>query len=382
MTLACLAHPVVRVNAAEADHWVYFGTYTGGKSKGIYVSRLDAAGKLTEPQLAATAVNPSFLAADPTQRFLYAISEVNNTSGKKQGDVTAYAINARTGQLTELNQQLSGGEALCHIQLDATGKTALVASYGGGSLTAFPVNANGSLGEPSSFIQHHGSSVNPLNQKGPHAHCIVADPANRFALACDLGLDKVLVYKLDANTASLTTNNPAFAACAPGVGPRHLAFHTSGKFAYVINEMGCSITAFGYDADHGALSEIQTISTLAEGQSPDPSFSGAEVVVHPSGKFLYSSTRGLDVISLFSVDERTGKLARTENVPSGGKTPRNFSLDPTGRFLLAANQNSDNVVVFRIDSGTGRLTPTGQSVEVGNPSCVLFLPVRSAEAAP
>lgn len=376
MTLACLARPVARLKAAEADHWVYFGTYTGGKSKGIYVSRLDAAGKLTEPQLAATAANPSFLAADPTQRFLYAISEVNNTSGKKQGDVTAYAINARTGQLTELNQQLSGGEALCHIQLDAKGKTVLVASYGGGSLTAFPVNANGSLGKSSSFIQHHGSSVNPLNQKGPHAHCIVADPANRFALACDLGLDKVLVYKLDANTASLTTNNPAFAALTPGIGPRHLVFHASGKFLYVINEMGCNITAFRYDAEHGALSEIQTISTLGKGQNLDPSFSGAEVVVHPSGKFLYGSTRGLDVINVFSIDEKTGKLAPIENVPSGGKTPRNFNLDPTGRFLLAANQNSDNVVVFRIDPATGQLTPTGQSVEVGSPACVVFAPVR------
>ena len=376
LTLTWLAADPAKLAAADQGCRVYFGTYTTGKSQGIYAARWDAAGKLTEPELVATAINPSFLAVDPTHRFLYAVNEVNNSTGKKQGDVTAYAINAATGQLNELNRQLSGGEALCHVQTDATGKTVLVASYGGGSLTSFPVDADGRLGKPSSFIQHHGSSVNPLNQKGPHAHCIVTDPGNRFALACDLGLDEVLAYKLDAAAGTLTAGTPAFTALAPGVGPRHLAFHPNGKFVYVSNEMGCSLAVFDYDAEHGALAQIQTISLLPAGQKMEPDFSGAEVVVHPSGKFLYGSLRGLNVIHVFSVDENSGKLASIETVPSGGKTPRNFNLDPTGRFLLAANQNSDNVVVFGIDAASGRLTATGQSVVIGNPSCVVFVPAR------
>jgi 6-phosphogluconolactonase len=374
LLLAGLACGPATSATAGPGNWVYFGTYTTGQSQGIYAAQMDAAGKLTAPQLAAALPNPSFLAVDSQRRFLCAVSEVSGAAGKKQGDVTAYAINARNGRLTELNQQLSGGDALCHVQIDATGKTVLVASYGGGSVTAFPVNADGSLGHAACFIQHHGSSVNPRNQAGPHAHCIVTDPANRFALACDLGMDKVLIYKLDASAATLTPNTPAFASLASGAGPRHLAFHPNGKFVYVVNEMGCSVTVFHYDAKRGALAEVQTISTLADGHKPDPAFSGAEVVVHPSGKFLYTSTRGPDFLSVFSIDEKTGKLSHLENVPSGGKTPRNFNLDPAGNFLLAANQNSDNVVVFRIDPATGKLTPTGQSVEVGNPSCVVFGP--------
>jgi 6-phosphogluconolactonase len=373
--LAAAAAFTDKLPAATSDCWVYFGTYTTGQSKGIYVTRLDAAGRLTEPRLAAASVNPSFLAADPTRRFLYAINEVNNSGGKKLGDVAAYSINAQTGELAELNRQLSGGDVLCHVQVDATGKTVLVASYGGGSVSAFPVNADGSLGKVSSFIQHHGSSVNPQNQKGPHAHCVVTDPANRFAFVCDLGMDKVMSYRLDAANATLTPNEPAFAALAPGVGPRHLAFHPNGKFAYVVNEMGCNVVAFDYDATRGALAEIQTISPFAEEKS-DPGCTGAEIVAHPSGKFLYSSTRGLNVISVFSIDAASGKLTHVENIPSGGKTPRAFNLDPTGQWLFAANQNSDSIVVFRVDAATGRLTPTGQTVTVGNPSCIVFVPAK------
>jgi len=377
LLVASLVFPLAPPISAAPDYWVYFGTYTGGKSQGIEAARLDAAGRLSEPSLAATTTNPCFLAVDPTHRFLYAVNEVKNHAGQRQGNVTAYSINGQTGTLTKLNEQSSGGDVLCHIQVDATGKTVLVASYGGGSVSALPVDPDGSLGQVASFIKHHGSSVNPANQKGPHAHCIVTDPGNRFALTCDLGLDKVLVYKLDASDATLTANTPACATLTPGFGPRHLAFHPNGKFVYVISEMGCCITVFDYAADRGELSEIQTISTLPAGQKNDPSFSGAEVVVHPSGKFLYSSTRGLDRINLFSIDEKTGRLAHVEDVSSGGKTPRSFNLDPTGRFLIAANQNLNNVVVFQVNSETGHLTPTGQTVEVGSPSCVVFVPAQS-----
>jgi 6-phosphogluconolactonase len=362
--------------APAADMWVYFGTYTGGKSHGIYASQMDATGKITEPKLVAAITNPSFLTVDARQQFLYAISEVAGSGGKKQGDVVAYSINATNGQLTEINQQVSGGDVLCHVQIDATGKTVLVASYGGGSVTAFPVNADGSLRSASSFIQHSGSSVNPLNQKGPHAHCVVTDPGNRYALVCDLGLDKVVVYQLDASTGKLMTNSPAFASLTPGSGPRHLAFHPNGKLAYVVSEMGCSVTVFSYDGNRGALSEIQTVSALPLGRHPDPTLSGAEIAVHPSGKFLYASTRGIDQINVFTIAEPTGKLSPIQHISSGGKTPRFFGIDPAGKFLFAANQNADNVSIFKIDTATGRLTPAGQTLQLGNPSCVVFVPGR------
>lgn len=374
VTLTSLA--VAITVASAADEWVYFGTYTGGKSRGIYASQMDATGKITEPKLVATITNPSFLTVDARQQFLYAITEVAGAGGKKQGAVIAYSINATNGQLTEMNRQGAGGDVLCHVQIDATGKTVLVASYGGGSVTAFPVNADGSLARASSFIQHSGSSVNPLNQKGPHAHCVVTDPGDRHALVCDLGLDKVLVYQMDASTGKLTTNIPAFAPLTPGSGPRHLAFHPNGGFAYVVNEMGCSVTVFSYDGNRGALSEIQTVSALPLDRHPDPTLSGAEIAVHPSGKFLYASTRGIDQINVFAIAEPTGKLSPIEHISSGGKTPRFFGIDPAGKFLFAANQNSDNVTIFKIDTTTGRLTPAGQTLQLGNPSCVVFVSRR------
>ena len=362
--------------AAGGDYWVYFGTYSGPKSQGIYVSRMDAAGKLSAPEVAAATTNPAFLAVDPKHRFLYAANETDNYEGHNHGAVSAFALDAETGRLTALNEQSTIGAGPCHAQVDATGETLLVANYGSGSVAAFPVKADGSLGSATSFIQHEGSSVNPQRQAGPHGHCIIPDPANRFALVCDLGLDKVLIYKLDAAKAKLTPNNPPFAITRAGAGPRHLAFHPNGKYVYVIDELDCTMAVFRYDAKRGVLSEIQSISTLPADTTNQPGFTTAEVVVHPSGKFLYGSNRGHNSISVFKINKKTGKLALVDNVPSGGKTPRCFNIDPTGGFLLAANQGSGNVVAFRINPDTGRLTPTGQELKVGNPVCVVFAPVK------
>jgi len=275
-----------------------------------------------------------------------------------------------------LNNQPSIGTGPCHVQVDATGRVLLVANYGSGSVAAYPLKEDGSVGVATSFIQHEGSSVDPERQAGPHGHCIIMDHANRFALVCDLGLDKVLVYKLDASTAKLTPNNPPFAITRAGAGPRHLAFDPRGNHVYVIDELDCTMTVFRYDAARGALSAIQNISTLPAGVTNQPGFTTAEVVVHPSGKFLYGSNRGHNSISVFSINKKTGKLALVDNVPSGGKTPRCFNIDPTGRFLLAANQGSDKVIAFSINADTGRLTPTGQVLKVGNPVCVIFVPVK------
>ena len=371
VTLTVLISTNSTFTTHAANFWVYFGTYTAGASRGIYAARLDSVGKLSRPTLVATTVNPSFLAVDSKHRYLYAVNEINGSTGETLPDVIAYAINAENGNLTKLNEQAVRGEALCHVEVDASDRTVLVASYGGGSVATFPVQIDGSLGKSSSFIQHHGSSVTPLNQKGPHAHCIVTDQASHFALACDLGLDQILIYKLDPKARTITPNNPAFVSMRPGLGPRHLAFHPNGKFVYVISEMDCSITAFNYDSKRGSLSEIQNISSLTTNEINYPAISGAEIAVHPNGKFLYTSTRGLDVINVFSIHKK-GLLSRIESISSGGKTPRNFNLDPTGRFLIAANQNSDDVVVFRVDPRTGRLSPTGQTERLGNPSCVVF----------
>ena len=366
-----------RSSSSSGDMLVYFGTYTGEKSKGVYVSRLDlASGALTRPELAGETASPSFLAVHPSQNFLYAINEIGNFLGKESGSVSAFAIDRNTGRLTALNQQPSVGRGPAHLVVDKAGRNVLVANYGGGSVAVVPIGTDGALKPPSAFIQHTGSSVNPERQKGPHAHSINLDPANRFAYAADLGLDKVLVYRFDADKGSLVANDPPFAQVAAGAGPRHFAIHPNG-FAYVINEMNMTVTAFRRDIERGSLTELQTISTLPPGQGVESGFSTADVQVHPSGRFLYGSNRGHDSIVVFAIDQKSGRLTYVENRPTQGSTPRGFGIDPSGSYLLAANQRSDSVVVFRIDKQTGRLTPTGHTIEVGAPVCVKFVEPRN-----
>ncbi|MBI3465189.1 MAG: lactonase family protein, partial [Planctomycetes bacterium] len=331
-----------------ADLLAYVGTYTSGKSEGIYIYRMDlATGAMTRVGVATGVKNPSFLAIHPNRRFLYSVSEIADLDGKKTGGVTGFAIDSETGKLTMLNAQPSEGAGPCHLVVDRTGKSVLVANYGGGSVAALPIGEDGRLGKATAAIQHKGSSVNPGRQEAPHAHSINVDPTNRFAVAADLGLDKVLVYRLDAAKGTLEPNAPPSASVAPGAGPRHFAFHTNGRYAYVINEMHCTVTAFSYDAERGVLKEIQTLTTLPH--EVREGYSTAEVQVHPSGKFLYGSNRGHDSIAIFSIDPSSGKLTAVGHQPTGGKTPRNFAIDPTGQFLLAENQGSDTIVVFRID---------------------------------
>lgn len=348
---------------------VYFGTYTAGDglSKGIYRSVLDLeTGKLAEPALAAEIKNPSFLEIHPGGKFLYAVSEASGA-----GTVSAYAIDAETGNLKFLNQQPSGGSGPCHVNVDRTGKNVLVANYGSGSVSVIPIKPDGTLAEPTTVVQHEGSSVNPSRQKEPHAHSINLSPDNRFAFVADLGIDKIMIYKLDAEKGTIVPNDPAFVKLKPGSGPRHFAFHPNGKFAYVINELASTVTAFAYEPASGALSEIQTITTLPA------DFHGsngcAEVRVHPNGKFLYGSNRGHDSIAVYRIDPAKGTLTFVEHETSDIKTPRNFNIDPTGAFCLVANQGSDSVVVFRIDPQTGALEPTGHKISVGKPVCIRFL---------
>jgi 6-phosphogluconolactonase len=359
------------------EYFVYFGTYTKAKSKGIYRARLDVAtGKLSPAELAAESKDPSFLAVHPRENFHYAIDEGADPVNAPTRGVRAYALDARSGALTFLNEQSSGSPGPCHLTVDHTGKCVLVANYSGGSVAVLPLSADGRLSAPATVVQHTGSSVNPSRQKAPHAHEIVVAPDNRFALSPDLGVDKVLIYRLDAAKAALVANTPPAASLPPGSGPRHLAFHPGGKFAYVISEMLCTMTVFSYDGQRGVLKDVQSISTLPPGESVRTGFSTAEVIAHPGGKFLYGSNRGHDSIVVYAIEPTSGRLTYVENQSTKGKTPRHFAIDPTGNWLLAENQDSDTVVVFRIDSRTGRLTTTEQILDVPAPVCAVFVRAR------
>jgi len=364
MALAALAAlPAFMPARASAQQELVF---VGSGTKNIDAFRLDlAAGVLTPLGQAAAIEHPSFICVSPNHRFLYSVTEGGRAASSS---VTAFAIDAVAGKLTFLNRQPVGGSGPCYVEVDVSGKNALVANYNSGSFAAFPLSTNGELQPMSAFIQDEGSSIDPARQEGPHGHCLAAGPGGRLAYGCDLGLDKVMIFKFDPGHGTLVSNQPAFAQVRPGAGPRHIAFAPDGRWAFVINEMASTLTAFRLDAARGALREIQTVSTLPEGFSGQNT--GAEVAVHPSGKYVYASNRGDDSIAVFGWNARSGRLAFIERISTGGKTPRQFEIDPTGRYLLAANQNSNNVVVFRIDAATGRLQPTGSQVTSDNPMCV------------
>ena len=364
----------------KGSYLLFVGTYTDKQSKGIYAYRFDAASsELTSLGLAAETVNPSFLAIDPSRRFLYAVNEVQKYKDAKSGVVSAFAIDhqkgdRQTGRVQLLNEVASRGADPCYIAFDKTGKFVLVANYTGGSVAVFPVQPDGHIGESSAFVQHVGSSINREHQEGPHAHWIETTPDNRFAIVADLGLDELLIYRFDVKSGSLTPNDPPYAKLDPGAGPRHLAFDPNGNFAYVVNELQSTITTFAYDSSHGALEKLATVSTLPK------NFSGsndtAEIKVHPSGKFLLASNRGHNSIVLFSINSRTGALTLVDHYPTEGKTPRNFEIDPSGKFLFIANQDTDNVAVFQIDSNNGRLTFTKKTIAVPSPVCLKFMAIE------
>lgn len=360
---ATLAVPGVDANASK---FVYVGTYTSGASEGIYLLRLDTdAERIENLGLAAKTQNPSFLALHPAKPLLYAVGETG-----EGGTVSAFSVDPANGHLELLNRESSVGAGPCHVAVDRAGKHVLVANYGGGSVAVLPIDESGRLGKACAFVQHEGSSVHPQRQQGPHAHSITLDAAGRFAIAADLGLDKLLVYRYDDSHGTLEANEPSFAQLAPGAGPRHFAFHPNGQFAYAVNELNNTVTAFAYDAEAGRLDTIHSATTLPDGF--DGGNTTAEIRVHPSGRFVYCSNRGHDSIAGFSIDSGSGRLTALGQTPTQGRTPRNFNIDPSGRFLIAANQASDTVVLFRIDPATGALTPEGAPIEVPTPVCITF----------
>lgn len=380
MALAMSVLPAIGLaaQASQAFH-VYFGTYTNNVSKGIYRSSFDAAtGTLSAPELALETSSPSFLAVHPSMSLLYAVDESATPEKTPGKGISAITIDPTSGKLTLLNQQSNGGAGGCFISVDNSGKVVLVANYSSGSVTSVKLEADGRLGAVGSLIQHTGSSVNPQRQREPHAHDAKVSADNRFVFVPDLGLDKVMVYSLDAANATLKPAPTPSASVPGGSGPRHIAFHPNGKYAYVINELLCTVSAFQYDAARGELTkEIQNLTTLPAGVERARNFSTAEIMVHPSGKYVYGSTRGHNSITVWSVDAATGALTQVQNQSTLGNGPRHFTFDPTGNWLLVSNQNAGgSVAVFRIDTATGKLTQQGQPLVVPTPVCAVFVPVK------
>jgi 6-phosphogluconolactonase len=391
--LLSFASPLSFGGSHGEKYILFVGTYTqeNGKdsgSKGIYSYDFDGpSGKVTPLGVAAETTNPSFLAVTTGGKFLYAVNETHDYKGAASGGVTAFRIDRKAGKLTQIDEVASRGSDPCYISFDRAGKYALVANYTGGNVAVFPLMADGRVGEASSVVKDAGTlGPNKERQDTPHAHWIEVSARNQFAYVADLGLDRVLIYKFDATKGVLTPGEPAktastaasdskdffSATLAPGTGPRHIAFSKSGDFMYVLGEMDSTVTVFANEGKE-TFRSIQKISALPAG------FSGkndaAEIAIHPSGKFLYTSNRGDDSIAVFTIDAASGKLTSTQRVPSGGKTPRNFAIDPQGTHLLVANEESGNIVEFSIDQSSGKLTGVGEIAKVPAPVCLVFMAV-------
>ena len=359
-----------QTSAAPTRALVCFGSYSTPDKESVHLFQLNLQdGSLKKLNAVDGLSNPSFLKIHPNGKYLYTVNEVSTFDGKKSGGVTAFALDVNGGKLNKINQQPSGDTGPCHLTVDATGKYVLVAHYGGGSTSVLPIKIDGSVGAVVSQIKHKGSSVHS-RQKAPHAHAVHVGPNNKFAFAPDLGIDKVLVFSFDEKTGAIAETKFDGAKLEPGSGPRHFGFHPDGKFAYVINEIKQTVTAFRYNAKRGRLRTLQTLSTVPH---PVDGNSTAEVLVHPTGQFLYGSNRGHNSIAMFRINKKNGKLTALGHESTRGSTPRNFGIDPTGQFLLAANQQSDNVAVFRINQETGKLKFTGNEIKLSKPVCVRMI---------
>ncbi len=355
--------------AAGADRVAfYIGGYSSASNKGIHRAELNLAdGSMSEPALAGEIKNPSFLAIAPSGKFVYSVMEIGDFEKQKSGGLAAFAVQA-DGTLERLNHAPTQGQGACHVSVAPDAKTVFAANYGGGNVIAYSVAADGSLGSVVGTSQHEGSGPNPKRQQKAYAHCFVAAPDAPFALSADLGCDRVFVYRSGDKLERVSeVQAPA------GSGPRHMAFHPSKPFLYAVTELTNTVLTFAWDTQSGTLKQMQEVSTLPEGFEGQTT--SAEIAVHPSGKFVYSSNRGHDSIAVFRVND-DATLTPVGHTPTGGQQPRHFAIDPTGAYLLAANQKTDNVLSFKINPGTGELTPTGHSIKLDAPTCVRFVPMK------
>ena len=370
--LAASAIGVVGLSAEKAeDVLLYVGTYTEEKrTDGIYLVRMDRrSGKLRQVGAVNAGANPSFLAIHPNGRSLYAVNELEKYDGKASGAVSSFSI-ASDGALTRRNEQASEGGAPCYVSVDRRGRFVLIANYVGGSVALLPIQNDGSLAPVANVDQHNGKGPNAERQEAPHAHCIVPDASNGFALAADLGVDRVFVYRLDPDGKSLRHIESGDAVMKPGAGPRHIAFHPKAPLVFVSNELDSTIVSLRFDSERGALSPLDTRSTLPSGWKGTNY--PADIHVAPSGRHVYVSNRGHNSIAMFAIATSTGVLALEQTISTDGDWPRNFSLDPSGRWLLVANQRSNSVVVFARDEKSGRLKLTSERLELPSPVCVRF----------
>ncbi len=357
---------------AGVDYWVYVGTaeYHGAPTESLYLCRFNSStGALNVVDVAAETVNSGFLAVDPTEHFLYAVNEIGEYQGQKNGAVSAFRMDPQSGKLIFLNQVPALGANPSFVTVSKNGKFVLFASYYGGVVTR-PIRADGSLGDPSASLQM-GAGAGAPHQENSHPHAVILSPDGRFVIIPDLGLNRIFVFHFDQNGGSLVANDPPSWQSTEGAGPRHLAFMLDGRFAFAINEMQSSLSVLSFNSRTGAFAHIQTVSTLPAGFKD--ANTGAEVEVAASGKFVYASNRGHNSIAVFAIDGEKGTLTNVQDVPTEGTTPRNFAIDPSGNFLLVGNQDSNEIVEFRIDPATGWLAPTGQKAQVPSPACILFV---------
>jgi 6-phosphogluconolactonase len=371
--IAGCALPRGAATTPEKERMLYVGTYTDDRrSKGIYLLRLaPGTGALSIAGVAAETVNPSFLVLSPDQRAAFAVNEIGDVDGKPGGMVTAFSRDAISGTLGSPVSEATQGAAPCYVSTDHSGQLLFAANYGGGSVAMYPILANGAIGAMAGFIQHHGHGPDAERQEGPHAHCVIPDPANKFVLVADLGLDRIMVYRFDAHAGTLATSTSAQGILTPGSGPRHLAFHPGGRVVYVTNELASTVSAFRYDPDTGSLTALQTVPAVSEPTAAPNA--PADIHLHPSGRFLYASNRGHNSIAVFAIDPASATLSPVQLVSTEGDWPRNFAIDPSGDFLIVANQRSDSIHSFRVDQATGRLTSTGQRVSLPAPVCIRYV---------
>lgn len=379
--------------SAKGSILAYVGTYSSpdgpegskGNGQGIYLFQMDpATGALTQRAIFPNDANPSWLALDRDGTHLYSANEISTYQGTKSGSVSAYSVNRSNGQLKLLNTVSSEGAGPAHLSIHPAGRHVLVANYFGGTVAVLPILADGSAGSAAE-VQHHQGAAGSLHavsgppgsfaisgHEQPHAHMIQADPAGKFVLATDLGLDRIFVYKFDAQDGKLIAKTPAFVSVPPGDGPRHFAFHPNGRWFYSLQEEASTMMVFDYDAVNGQLSPRQTLSTLPLGFA-GTSFT-SEVAVAPDGRFVYAANRLHDSIAYFTVSP-SGTLTLAGEEWTRGDYPRSFTIDPTGNFLFSCNQRSDAIATFRVNRKTGALTFTGQYTHVGTPAMIVFLTV-------
>jgi 6-phosphogluconolactonase len=357
--------------AEDPSCWVYFGTSATDASRGIYVSKLDEeTGTLSPARRAADKSDSVFMVFSPDHRHVYSLAEVPGPGPKPLEAIESYAVDPGSGGLASVGERVSDGPEGCHISVDPSGRCILVSNYNGHYIEVFPILADSTVGGRTCLVRHSGSGPNPARQQQAHPHSANVDPTGRFAVVADLGLDRLFVYRLDAVSGTLSPNDPPFARVAPGAGPRHFAFHPDGRHAFVINEMGGSITAMNWDSEKGVLTPYQTISILPGGFQG--SNTSAEVVVGKSGNVVYGSNRGDDSIVVLAFDPASGALTFVQRMADGIKTPRNYAIDPSGKWLVCGNLTGNSANVYRIGAGTGRLTLSG-TIQVPQPLCVRFL---------